>query len=448
MPLSRVDPHVAVRLKVLVDPLQDLVISRVLVEERLALVERGGALLKVLECLLDVLDHRDDLGDPAEIGVLAELGHALCELRDGEVELLLLLLHFLVEELAVVLHHLVALLLLQLEAQRPVEGLPARREILLRCLKLQFLEHLVMLGHLVDVRLQLLRGSLDGRDELGDLGELLNVLGLLLQLAEHLVELGHHLRRHGARSLADELHDQFTRAVELVEDGCLERLGVHEVRADEHPVGQLRLELRLVRALSRHLVFKLGERRRLFLGLLKRAYVRRLVALQQLLMSTHRIEELGEGDNRVLGLRDEPVTQVTHLVLSRADRRERVQRERHGDRLIKQVDLPHVSDGADGVVEQLRDDGDEERGRVGVVEHAAVGLDFEHEERQVRQVVGLQQYAPPSKVLGEEGAVGTHRILAHVTDRVGHAQVDRAHQPEGARVRARQLDEVGLLDRA
>jgi hypothetical protein len=72
-------------------------------------------------------------------------------------------------------------------------------------------------------------------------------------------------------------------------------------------------------------------------------------------MSTHRVEELGEGDDRVLGLRDEPVTQVAHLVLSRADRRERVQRERHGDRLIEQVDLAHISDGADGIVEQLRD---------------------------------------------------------------------------------------------
>jgi hypothetical protein len=39
-----------------------------------------------------------------------------------------------------------------------------------------------------------------------------------------------------------------------------------------------------------------------------------------------------------------------------------VVRERHGDRLIEQVDLAHISDGADGIVEQLRDAGDEERG--------------------------------------------------------------------------------------
>ena len=52
-------------------------------------------------------------------------------------------------------------------------------------------------------------------------------------------------------------------------------------------------------------------------------------------MSTHRVEELGEGDDRVLSLRDEPVVEVAHLVLSRADRRERVVRERHGDRLIE-----------------------------------------------------------------------------------------------------------------
>ena len=73
--------------------------------------------------------------------------------------------------------------------------------------------------------------------------------------------------------------------------------------------------------------------------------------------------------------------------------------------------------------------GDEERGRVGVVEHAAVGLDVE-QVKQVKQVVWLQQHAPPSKVLREEGAVGAHRVLAHVTDRVGHAQVDRAHHLE------------------
>jgi hypothetical protein len=135
------------------------------------------------------------------------------------------------------------------------------------------------------------------------------------------------------RSILSGAAPTLLRVVVLEEPGVLSRqqpprtrpsLGVHEVRADEHTVGQLRLELRLVRSrCAATLSFSSASDGGSYLD---SSNVPRLVALQQLLMSTHRVEELGEGDDRVPSLRDEPVMEVAHLVLSVT---ERVVRERH-----------------------------------------------------------------------------------------------------------------------
>ena len=66
-----------------------------------------------------------------------EVGHPVRELLQVPLELLLLRPHLFLQQGAVLLQQLRRLLLLQLEAERPVEGLPPRREVLARDVKLQ-----------------------------------------------------------------------------------------------------------------------------------------------------------------------------------------------------------------------------------------------------------------------------------------------------------------------
>ena len=77
------------------------------------------------------------LGDPRDVIVLVEVGHPVRELLQVPLELLLLRPHLLLQQGAVLLQQLRRLLLLQLEAERPVERLPPRREVFARDIELR-----------------------------------------------------------------------------------------------------------------------------------------------------------------------------------------------------------------------------------------------------------------------------------------------------------------------
>ena len=79
-----------------------------------------------------------------------EVGHAVRQLLDVALELVLLLHHLILELVAIRRHRRLALLLLELKLERPGHALPSRGELACLHLALLLLQHLVHRHHLVD----------------------------------------------------------------------------------------------------------------------------------------------------------------------------------------------------------------------------------------------------------------------------------------------------------